>query len=193
MKNPFHFIFARQGHACPSWCCFTFDNKLRTYFHKPEQMFSGYIKQGDTVLDIGPGQGYFTIPMARMVGDSGKVVAIDVQEKMLRVLMAKARKCRLDDRIKAELGDADNFQIQYQADFILAFWVVHEVPDQTSFLKTIYTSLKQDKFLFIAEPKFHVTGKMFEKSVAVALQIGFEIAARPKVAFSRAVLLRKGG
>ncbi|MFC1971060.1 class I SAM-dependent methyltransferase [Chloroflexota bacterium] len=39
--------------------------------------------QGWTVLDVGPGMGYFTIPLAKLVGDTGKVIAADLQQKML--------------------------------------------------------------------------------------------------------------
>ena len=191
MKKISDYLFLRSIHVCPTWCCFTFDNKLRTYFHDPGKMLSKYVKPGNFVLDIGPGQGYFTIPMAGMVGDSGKVIAIDVQEKMLQVLMTKAKKHKLDHRILPQVAEPDKLEIEYLADFALAFWMVHEVPHQKSFLKSVYDSLKQDKFLFVAEPKFHVTGKMFEKTVSIAQQEGFVIDDRPKVAFSRAVLLKK--
>ena len=191
MKNPSDKVFSGGKHVCPSWCCFTFDNKLRTFFHKPEKMLSPFIQPGYVVLDIGPGQGYFTIPMARMVGEMGKVIAIDIQEKMLEVLMAKAARQKLDNRIIAKLVDPDQPEIEYMPDFVLAFWMVHEVPDQEKFLKTVCISLKTGKYLLIAEPRLHVTDAMFRKTIKIAENTGFEIADRPKIAFSRAVLLKK--
>ena len=191
MKNPLDYLFFRKDHVCPWWCCFTFDNKLRTYFHNPHKILSDYIKPGDVVMDIGPGQGYFTLPMASMVGEMGKVIAIDIQEKMLKILMARARKQNLENRIIPKFVGSGRLEIEYLPDFALAFWMVHEVPDRESFLKTIYNSLKQDKKVLIVEPRIHVSHKMFEKTVQIAQNLGFNISERPKIAFSRAVLLKK--
>ena len=102
MKNPFISLL-RSKHVCPWWLCFTFDNFLRPYFHDPEKMLKGYIREGDTVLDVGPGMGYFTIPMARMVGETGKVIAADVQQRMLTFLESKAEKVGLARRIEPRL------------------------------------------------------------------------------------------
>ncbi len=41
------------NHVCPWWLAYTFDNPLRTFFHKPDQMLSQYVKEGMTVADIG--------------------------------------------------------------------------------------------------------------------------------------------
>ena len=70
-------------HVCPWWLCYSFDNPLRRLIHNPQRILSPYIKQGMTVLDAGCGMGYFSIGMAKMVGDSGKVIAVDLQQKML--------------------------------------------------------------------------------------------------------------
>ncbi len=72
-------------HICPWWYAYTFDNPLRHLFHKPERMLAGYVKPGMTVMDIGCGMGFFSIGMARMVGEEGAVISVDLQQQMLDV------------------------------------------------------------------------------------------------------------
>ncbi len=72
-----------QKFVCPWWLCFTFDNPLRKLLHDPEAILRPYVHEGDRVIDIGPGMGYFTIPLAQLVGAQGRVTAIDIQSKCL--------------------------------------------------------------------------------------------------------------
>ena len=65
-----------------SWkIAFALDNPIRRLIHDPKKILGGYIEPGQTVLDIGCGPGTFSIAMAKMVGESGKVIAVDVQEE----------------------------------------------------------------------------------------------------------------
>jgi 2-polyprenyl-3-methyl-5-hydroxy-6-metoxy-1,4-benzoquinol methylase len=68
-------------HICPWWLCYTFDNPLRKLVHKPERILGPYVHEGQTVLDIGAGMGYFSIFLAKRVGKKGLVNAADVQRK----------------------------------------------------------------------------------------------------------------
>ena len=70
MRNPFISLL-RSRHVSPWWLCFHLRQFSAGLFSRPEKMLKGYIREGDTVLDVGPGMGYFTIPMARMVGETG--------------------------------------------------------------------------------------------------------------------------
>jgi ubiquinone/menaquinone biosynthesis C-methylase UbiE len=191
MGNLIDTFLGRSGHVCPWWCCFTFDNMFRRRLQDPQQIVSQYISAGDTVLDIGPGQGYFTIPMSRLVGDTGKVYAIDVQRAMLSRLMKKAGQHGVSSRIVPKLVAPDSLALDMQADFALAFWMVHEVPDRKRLLKEIYDALKPGKTLLIAEPLLHVSSLRFRETLADAQAIGFKIKEEPKVFFSQAALLEK--
>ena len=48
------------------------------------------INPGDKVADIGAGTGYFTLPMARIVGEEGTVYAVDIQLEMLSIIAERA-------------------------------------------------------------------------------------------------------
>jgi len=181
------------GHnrICPWWLCFTFDNPLRRLIHNPEALLSPYVQTGSTVIDVGAGMGYFSIPLARLVGPEGHVTAIDIQDKMLTALANRARKFGVSNRIKSYLASSDSLGRHPKADFILAFWMVHEVPDQRAFLKEISDLLASAGRFLLAEPVFHVSGKSFLRILQTADETGFIIKDRPKIRFSHSVLLGK--
>jgi len=78
-----------NNHVCPWWLCYSFDNPLRRLFHDPERLLGPYVKLGMTVADIGCGMGYFTLGLARLTGPEGKVIAVDLQERMLAALESR--------------------------------------------------------------------------------------------------------
>jgi ubiquinone/menaquinone biosynthesis C-methylase UbiE len=189
MRNPFDRLFVRDRRVCPRWLCFTFDNFIRKLFHNPEDILAPYVHEGDTVLDVGPGMGYFSIPLARMVGDRGKVIAADVQAPMLAALQKRAKKAGLEGRIVTHLCEADSIGIREPIDFALAFWMVHEVPDQIKFFHEVRSLLKPGAGLLIAEPTIHVTRKMFEATLKEAEEAGFTAMETPKIFMSRTAVL----
>jgi ubiquinone/menaquinone biosynthesis C-methylase UbiE len=193
MKNPFRHLFVRDRHVCPWWACFTFDNIIRKLFHNPEKILAPYVREGDTVLDVGPGMGYFSIPLARMVGDRGKVIAADVQTQMLAGLRKRARKQGLEERIVSHVCEADSLGIQEPVDFALAFWMIHEVPNQSKLFCEIRLLLKPKGRLLLAEPVFHVTRRMFEETLKRAGEAGFTSMEKPRRFMSRTALLSLRG
>jgi 2-polyprenyl-3-methyl-5-hydroxy-6-metoxy-1,4-benzoquinol methylase len=63
------------AHVCPWWLAwFSINNPVRRLAHNPEKIVGPYVKAGTTVLDVGCGVGWFSIPMAGMVGDQGQVI-----------------------------------------------------------------------------------------------------------------------
>ena len=76
--------------VCPWWIGMLMASPVRSWFDDPEKLLRPYIREGMTVLEPGPGMGFFTLPMAKMVGVSGRVIAVDVQQKMLNGLRHRA-------------------------------------------------------------------------------------------------------
>jgi ubiquinone/menaquinone biosynthesis C-methylase UbiE len=189
MKNPFRNLFVRDRHVCPWWVCFTFDNFIRKLFQNPVNILAPYVHEGDTVLDVGPGMGYFSVPLARMVGDKGRVIAADVQAPMLAGLRKRARKHGLEERIVPHLCKADFIGIQEPIDFALAFWMIHEVPNQIKLFFEIKILLKPKGRLLLAEPVIHVTRRMFEETLKRAGEAGFTVTGNPKIFMSRTAIL----
>jgi len=190
MKHPVKKLLFHDQHICPWWCCFTFDNFLRKFFHNPEKILQPYIIKGSTVLDIGPGMGYFSIPLARMVGETGNVIAADVQPEMLRALWRRAKRAGVEHQIITHLCKADSLGLDIQFDFVLAFWMVHEVPNQFFFFREIRSLLRLSGKFLLSEPILHVNQKGFENTLETAESCGLVLMERPKISLSRSALFR---
>lgn len=181
---------ALSTHICPWWLAFALDNPVRRFIHNPEKILSEHIKRGDIVLDIGCGTGVFSIPMAKMVGESGFVIAVDLQDEMLQILRKKAIKEGLESRIVAHKSDPDRIGITDRVDFALAFYMVHEVPNALKFLKEVASMLKPKGKLLIVEPKGHVSAFSFKKTSEAAKMAGLMPISSPKIRFSRSMLFQ---
>jgi ubiquinone/menaquinone biosynthesis C-methylase UbiE len=181
----------RPNRVCPWWLCFSFDNVFRKWLQNPQRILKPYVRPGATALDIGPGMGYFTIPLSRLVGDSGKVIAVDLQKKMLEGVYQRALRAGVQERVKIHLSTADSIGISEKVDFCLAFWMLHEVPDQARFLAEIAGLVKREGQFLLAEPRMHVSKKNFDESLKKALNAGFKLADRPRIFLSYTALLEK--
>ncbi len=191
MKNRLGTSLLRGKHVCPWWLCFTFDNFLRPLFHDPVRMLKGYIREGDTVLDVGPGMGYFTIPMARMVGERGRVIAADVQHRMLAFMESRAKKAGLARRIEPRLVSQESLGINGPVDFALAFWMVHEVPNQGRFFGELKSLVRPGGLFLMVEPVMHVSGERYGETAKRAQAAGFALKAKPKIFMSRSDLFAR--
>jgi ubiquinone/menaquinone biosynthesis C-methylase UbiE len=185
------YIFFRVKHVCPRWLCFTFDNVFRKLLQDPYKILRPYIKEGDTVLDVGPGIGYFTIPLAEMVGDRGRVIAADIQQEMLAAIKKRAKRRGMQERIDLKLSSPDSLGVKTKVDFILAFWMVHEVPNKQRFLAGLYSLLKDDGKFLMVEPKIHVTKAKFAQTVHLSLKTGFTLGYSPHISLSKSALFIK--
>jgi ubiquinone/menaquinone biosynthesis C-methylase UbiE len=177
--------------VCPWWLCYSFDNPLRRFIHDPESLLAPSVKPGMTVVDVGCGMGYFTIPLARITGPGGKVIAADLQQRMLDALVRRAEKAGVADRVIPHRSQIESLSIEGPADFALVFWMAHEVPDKPRFFREIFVFLKQGGRLLLVEPKYHVPVGDFNGTLAVCREAGFSPVGEPAVALSRAVLLGK--
>ncbi|MEK6742954.1 MAG: class I SAM-dependent methyltransferase [Nitrospirota bacterium] len=184
-------LLARDEHVCPWWMAWTFDNPLRKLFQDPERILENYVREGMTVADIGCGMGYFSVAMAKMVGPAGRVLSVDLQEKMLEYLKKRASRAGVTERITTVLAEPDDIKITGQVDFVLAFWMVHEVKDIPRFFGQVARSLKSGGKMLYVEPRMHVTQKRFEEILGHAKAAGFSVNDGPKIGMSRAAILQR--
>jgi ubiquinone/menaquinone biosynthesis C-methylase UbiE len=168
---------------------------LRRLAYRPETILAPHVRAGMTVLEPGPGMGFFTVEMARLVGPSGRVVAVDVQSKMLDGLRRRMAKAGLADRVDMRLAKPDSMgvaDLSGVVDFVLAFAVVHELPSADSFFIEANQVLKPEGHLLLAEPAGHVNYAEFETEQAAAARAGLLTVQNPVIRRSRAALLQKG-
>lgn len=144
-----------------------------------------------TVLDIGCGPGFFSIALAKLVGISGRVIAVDLQESMLNKVRKKIKGTEIEDRIILHQCKEDKIGTLEMVDFAIALYMLHEVPYQEKTLNEIASILKSNGRLLIAEPYVHVSKRAFERTVKIAQDAGFVIVKKPDIFFSRAVLLKR--
>jgi ubiquinone/menaquinone biosynthesis C-methylase UbiE len=138
--------------------------------------------------------GYFSLTLAQLVGPHGKVICVDVQQKMLAKLRTRAQKAGVLDRITTIHASEQSLLInEYEGkvDFTLALAVAHEVPDQYRLFKEIYRSMKPGALLLFSEPKGHVTQEAFDKTLAIAQATDFKVESHVEINRSQSVLLKK--
>jgi ubiquinone/menaquinone biosynthesis C-methylase UbiE len=187
-------VTTNQTHFCPAWLAVFLDNPLRLRLQNPNAILSGLVKEGQTALDLGCGPGVFTQGLANLVGPTGRVVAVDLQQAMLERARVRLKRAGLDERAQYVKCAADRIGLANFAgkvDFTLAFWMVHEVPDPALFLSEVCGYLKPGGSLLIVEPKMHVSEQQFLQTAALAQDLEMKPLGHPKVAISRSVLLQK--
>lgn len=177
-------------HVCPWWLIRTFDNPLRRLIQDPDRILSGLVAPGQIAADIGCGIGYFTIPLARLVGPAGRVLAVDLQEKMLAGVRRRAVKAGVADRIRLCPATPGGLGVDEPVDFVLTFYMVHEAPDQERFCRQIHAILKPGGTWLLVEPVMHVGSGSFEKTLGHARNAGFAPLSRPPITLSRTMLFR---
>ena len=178
--------------VCPVERADHLDNRIRRWLQNPHKILRPYIKQGITVLDLGCGPGFFSIDMAQMVGKSGQVIASDLQEGMLQKVKDKIKGTELEQRITLHKCEENKIGVSEHVDFVLLFYMVHEVPNKEEFFKEIGTILSPNGQVLIVEPPFHVSKSAFEETVRIAKDFGFTDIEGPKVLFSKTVILKRG-
>jgi ubiquinone/menaquinone biosynthesis C-methylase UbiE len=169
---------------------------LRRAFQNPARILAPYVRDGMTVLEPGPGMGFFTLDLARLVGPTGRVVAVDVQSRMLDALRRRAAKAGLAERVTTRLTQSSGLgvgDLAGQTDFVLAFAVVHELPSAQTFFAEAAASLRPGGALLLAEPTGHVSADAFDEELRAAVAAGLTTQERPSIRSSHAALLVKAG
>lgn len=180
-----------KNRICPVERAASLDNKFRRWFQNPQKILAPFISEGMTVVDLGCGPGFFSVDMAHMVGKSGRVIASDLQDGMLQKLRSKIDGTEFEERIILHKCEEHTIGIGEPVDFILAFYIVHEIPDQYLFFKEIKSILKKNGLILLVEPPFHVSKKAFKQMIERAQEAGLRPDTRPRVLFSKAVTLKK--
>lgn len=182
------------AHVCPVWAGCFLASRLRKLMQNPYEILWPYITEAMTVLDVGSAMGFFSLPMAEMVGPRGRVVCVDVQPGMLKGLRQRATRAGFSDRIDTHVSTAETIDLkdsEDRFDFVLAFAVLHEVSNQVSFLGEIHRILKPCARFLLAEPIKHVSPEEFDRTISEALTQGLVVVDRPLIRLSHAAVLRK--
>ncbi|MFH1862494.1 MAG: class I SAM-dependent methyltransferase [bacterium] len=183
-----------MGHVCPPSVIKWLNSPLRKLIQNPKKLFGGIIQPGQTVADLGCGGGFFTVELAKMVGESGRVIAVDLQPEMLVYTEKLARKKGVFDRIILHQCQQNDLGLsEPKVDFALALYVLHEVPDRVRFLRQSVGLMKPEARFMLVEPTHHVKPEQLQQILSEAESVGLVQIKPIKFAFSRGMLCRRNG
>lgn len=183
-----------MARVCPWWLGYFLINPFRRWRQDPGKILAPHVREGMTVLEPGPGMGFFTLELAKRVGPAGRVIAIDIQIKMLEKLKRRAARHGVLERIETRLAAPESMAIgdlNGKIDFAFAFAVIHELPPNAAVFPEIAAALKPGGRLLVAEPRGHVKAADFEAELAAAAQAGLTVIERPSIAGSHTALFKK--
>lgn len=122
----------------------------RNKFVSPQQVIDILeIKQGDSIADLGAGNGFFTLPLAEC--SNVHVYAVDIEEQMLAMLRERATQARLSN-IDYILSDLENIQLPNKVvNKALLSFVLHEVPNLNKALSELHRILKPEGIVLVIE------------------------------------------
>jgi ubiquinone/menaquinone biosynthesis C-methylase UbiE len=154
------------------------DSGFRRRCEPPQQVIerSG-IKPGMQVLEIGCGSGAFTIDVARVVGEKGKVFALDIEEKMLAQLQKKLSRPENQDVKNIEQVNKSAYELPFSdgsLDVVYMVTVFQEIPDKNRTLAEVKRVLKPDGILAISEWFFDPDYPLKSTTVKQATKAGFK-------------------
>ncbi len=134
----------------------------------PEEVLKSCgLSEGMTMVDLGCGSGYFTIPASRIVGEKGKIYAIDIQEEMLD----KLKENGLPSNVIPLLARSDyDFPLDEGiSDFTFIAFVTHENEDLEKFFNEIKRITKDDGRVVILEWKkqYEESGPPYEERIGM--------------------------
>jgi len=184
----------RRVHRCPGWAAPFMASPLRRLFESPEKLLGPWVEPGMTILDVGCATGFFSLPLARMTGDRGRVLCVDVEPRMLKGLTKRATRAGLMDRIEPILCDERDlglFGREATVDLAVALHTLHELPDIRRGLEQITAALKPGGRLLVIEPRGHVSDATWAHELETARHLGLTVGQELDLRRRYAALLER--
>lgn len=128
-----------MGHEAAGWL----DRPERETEEKTSRLLELLaIKPGQVVADIGAGSGYHSLRISKLVGDKGKVLAVDIQQEMLDIIADKASRLKLTN-IDRVLGKEDDPKLPKDVvDLVILVDVYHEFSFPYEMMRGIVDGIK---------------------------------------------------
>ena len=105
-------------------------NPIKRLFENPQSSIEPYVKKGQVVADLGCNLGYYTLALAECVGSDGRVYAVDLSEKFIRVVEEKATKGGYHNiEVHASSAADLSFIKDESVDFVLANGLLCNMPE----------------------------------------------------------------
>lgn len=178
----------------PEFMANLIDNPLRRKLTPPDTVAVRHgIEPGMTVLEIGPGNGRYTMAFARRAGEQGKVVAVDIEPRMVQRVTRRARE---EGITNVEARVADVYELPYvdgTFDAVTATAVIGEIPDPDRAIREFYRVLSPSGILVFSEllvdPDYPLAGTLIRRASAA----GFRLSKRIGNFFYYTLIFKKEG
>ncbi len=132
-----------QRHADAQAYIASLEDPARDAWQKPEEVLKALqLRPGETVADIGAGSGYFTLRLARAVGERGRVYAVDISPEMVRHLNRRLRDAGVRNVVTVLSEPADPLLPESSVDRVLIVDTWHHVEDQPAYLERLKSVLR---------------------------------------------------
>jgi arsenite methyltransferase len=128
------------------------EDPQRDEWQKPDAVIQALdLKEGQVVADIGAGSGYFTVRLARTVGQKGRVLAVDIDEGMLSYLRQRLAQEKIDNVQVMQVPPHDPLLIDSSLDLAFICNTYHHLEDREIYLRKLRKALKPDGRLVIVD------------------------------------------
>jgi len=176
--------------VCPMRVAGILDSNIRKLFHNPNKILKPFISKNMTALDVGCGPGVFTIEIAKLMEGTGKVISVDMQEGMLEIIREKISGKTFEKNIVLHKCTQDSINVKETVDFVLMFYMVHEVPCKENLFNEILPLINKNGLIMIVEPGL-ISKKEFNWVINYVKGKGFEEYKKLKIMLSKGIVLRK--
>jgi ubiquinone/menaquinone biosynthesis C-methylase UbiE len=175
---------------CPASFSWIVNNPIRRRYMRPVLDRVG-IRPGEKVLELGPGPGAFTIEAARRTEPGGKLIAVDIQPKMIAAVERKIRESKLSN-VDTYVGDAFHLPMENESiDRAFLVTVLPEIPDRKRALQELRRVLKTGGILSLTEEFLDPDYPLARTSIRWAEETGFELEERRGTWWSYTLNFRK--
>jgi ubiquinone/menaquinone biosynthesis C-methylase UbiE len=176
----------------PEFMANLIDNPLRRKIQPPSEMPARHgIEPGMTVLEVGPGNGRYTIEAARRVGSTGKVIAVDIEPKMIERVMKRAEAEKVTN---LEARTADVYHLPFYDgtfDAIYMITVISEIPEPVRAMREFYRVLSPSGTLAFSEMLTDPDYPLAQTLVRQASQANFRLKKKLGGFFSYTLVFKK--
>ena len=176
----------------PEFAANLIDNPLRRRIQPPDELSIRHgIKPGMTVLEIGPGNGTYTIATARKIGDSGKLITIDIEPKMIQRVQKRVQKEGITN-IEARVANVFDLPFEDNSfDLVYMIAVIGEIPTPEIAMKEFFRVLSPHGSLVFSEILMDPDYPRSKTLTRLAESAGFQLDKKTGGFFSYTLIFRK--
>ena len=176
----------------PEFLANLIDNPLRRKFQPPRDMPIRHgIEPGMTVLEVGPGNGRYTVETARRVGSTGRLITIDIEPKMIERVLQRAQAEGIAN-LEAKVANVYNLPFEDGTfDAIYMITVISEIPEPERAMQEFYRLLSPSGTLAFSELFTDPDYPLAQTLVRLANQANFRLKKKLGNFFSYTLIFEK--